>query len=68
MRNRYPGVCYRCGKNVPPGAGYFEQIWKSRRKGGQVFQVQHVECCAIARQQKAGTDSAPAQPTEKRRG
>ena len=37
MRNRYPGKCYKCGKPVEPGEGYFE-----RHKGG--WRVQHVGC------------------------
>ena len=24
-RNRYPGICYRCGKPVPVGYGHFER-------------------------------------------
>jgi len=33
-RNQYPGVCYRCGKTVPAGAGHFE------RKDGK-WRVRH---------------------------
>ena len=25
MRNQYPGTCYRCGEEVPAGAGHFER-------------------------------------------
>lgn len=38
MRNRYPGICYRCGKNVEVGAGHFEKV---PYKG---WRVQHAEC------------------------
>ncbi len=40
MRNRYPGICYRCGERVEPNAGHFE-----RHAGG--WRTQHAEC-AIA--------------------
>lgn len=40
MRNKYPGVCYRCGKRVEPGAGHFELIkgtyprrWRTQHAG-----------------------------------
>ena len=38
MRNKYAGICYKCGCNVPPGYGFFE-----RYKGG--WRVQCVKCC-----------------------
>jgi hypothetical protein len=38
MRNRYPGVCYRCGERVEVGDGHFE-----RYAGG--WRTQHVKCC-----------------------
>ena len=25
MRNKYPGVCYKCGKLVETGKGHFER-------------------------------------------
>jgi len=37
MRNKYKGVCYRCGKIVEVGEGFFERHNKSWR-------VQHIEC------------------------
>lgn len=40
MRNRYPGICYRCSERVEAGAGHFE-----RHNGG--WRTQHAEC-AIA--------------------
>jgi len=40
VRNRYPGLCYRCGLRVEPGDGHFERL-----DGG--WSTQHAEC-AIA--------------------
>ena len=37
MRNKYPGKCYKCGKIVEIGAGFFE------RYQGK-FRVQHEYC------------------------
>lgn len=42
MRNRHPGICYRCGKPVAAGDGHFE-----RHKGG--WRVQHATCAIEAR-------------------
>ena len=41
MRNKYPGICYRCGKPVAAGEGHFEKI-----KGGYPvkWRTQHAEC------------------------
>ena len=36
MRNKYPGVCYKCGKRVEVGEGHFE-----RHQGK--WRVQHKE-------------------------
>ncbi len=36
MRNKYAGICYKCGKIVEPGQGYFE-----RKNNG--WRVQHAE-------------------------
>lgn len=38
-RNRYPGVCYCCGKWVPVGYGHFE-----RHAGG--WRVKCVKCAS----------------------
>jgi hypothetical protein len=40
MRNKYPGICYKCGKPVKPDDGYFE-----RHKGG--WRVQHIGCKGV---------------------
>jgi len=37
MRNRYPGVCYRCNSFVPAGDGHFERF-------GNSWRVQHATC------------------------
>lgn len=37
MRNKYPGVCYRCQMYVEPGDGHFE-----RYRGG--WRMQHADC------------------------
>jgi hypothetical protein len=37
MRNKYKGICYRCGKEVKPNEGHFE------RKDG-AWRTQHAEC------------------------
>lgn len=42
MRNRYPGKCYNCGKNVKAGDGFFE------RRGGRWW-VKHDVCSAPKR-------------------
>ncbi len=51
MRNRFPGVCYRCGKRVRTGEGHFE-----RCKAGEVplqpkarWRVQHASCAITYR-------------------
>jgi hypothetical protein len=37
MRNRYPGICYRCDKSVAVGEGHFERF----RMG---WRTQHATC------------------------
>ena len=36
-RNKYPGICYRCGQNVAVGDGHFERFRGSWR-------TQHASC------------------------
>lgn len=43
MRNRYAGVCYKCGTSVPAGFGFFE-LNHGKFKGGK-WRVQCVKCC-----------------------
>jgi hypothetical protein len=45
MRNKYPGICYRCGKRVEKGEGHFE-----RHQGS--WRTQHAECAIKARKDK----------------
>lgn len=45
MRNRYAGICYRCGKWCAKGAGHFE-------RQGYKWRVQHAECAIIHRNPK----------------
>lgn len=45
MRNKYAGICYRCGKAVGVGEGHFE-----RYKGG--WRTQHANCCIKAKEEK----------------
>ena len=37
MRNKYPGICYRCGKRVEIGEGHFERYFGTWR-------TQHADC------------------------
>lgn len=45
MRNKYPGICYRCGKVVKPKEGHFE-----RHQGH--WRVQHADCAITYRNSK----------------
>jgi hypothetical protein len=38
MKNKYPGICYRCGQYVNVGEGHFE------RNIGKGWRVQHANC------------------------
>ena len=40
MRNKYPGICYKCNKLVEIGKGHFEKILGTRNS----FRVQHAGC------------------------
>ena len=37
MRNRFPGICYRCGGWVAAGEGHFERM-------GRIWRTQHATC------------------------
>lgn len=41
MRNKYAGICYKCGAEVAVGEGFFE-----RHKGQ--WRTQHNHCLSIA--------------------
>lgn len=47
MRNKYPGICYRCGKTVASGDGHFE-----RYKGSRKWRTQHATCAIEHRKQQ----------------
>lgn len=42
MRNMYPGTCYKCGRHVPTGLGFFERV--NFKEHGRKWRVQCVEC------------------------
>lgn len=50
MRNRYPGVCYRCNTRVEAGEGFFE---RSENRG---WKVQHAGCAIKFRGTDVGVD------------
>lgn len=43
MRNKFPGICYRCGKRVEPGDGHFESGGRQKGMLGK-WRVQHAQC------------------------
>lgn len=47
MRNKFPGICYRCGKPVAKGEGHFEKI-----KGPVKWRTQHASCAIENRKEK----------------
>ena len=66
MRNRYPGICYRCGKLVEKDKGHFEKIEYKRgewRPGAPKWRTQHADCCIESREKKYAPPAA--QPGEK---
>lgn len=46
MRNKFEGVCYRCGKTVKVGAGHFE-------RSGRSWRTIHAQCVFDQRAEKA---------------
>jgi hypothetical protein len=50
MRNKYPGICYRCGKLVEVGKGHFEKTRRGTTKVGP-WRVQHAECAILHRKE-----------------
>ena len=48
MRNRFAGICYRCGENVAPGEGHFEQAGRDH-SGKMRWRTQHADCAIIWR-------------------
>lgn len=61
MRNKYSGVCYRCGGNVVPLEGHFE-------KQGRVWLVQHADCAIKYRGTEVGRTKPTALRTHKDNG
>lgn len=43
MRNMYPGTCYKCGRHVSTGYGFFERC-NYLKNGHRKWRVQCVEC------------------------
>lgn len=58
MRNKHPGICYRCGETVAPGDGHFERVSDALRRKVRATKItgkwamQHAECAIKYR----GTD------------
>lgn len=42
MRNQYKGKCFRCGKEVPAGAGFFQRA--KIVNGGGTWLVRCISC------------------------
>jgi len=42
MRNKYKGKCFKCGKDVPAGHGFFQLA--IRKYGGKEWLVRCVGC------------------------
>lgn len=51
MRNRYPGICYRCGKVVKKGDGHFEK--DSNPDNPDKWRTIHAACVFEQREEKA---------------
>lgn len=56
MRNKYPGICYYCGKEVAKGAGHFE------RKHGKWIVI-HADCVFKQRDAKRKGDCSEGKST-----
>ncbi len=52
MRNKYPGICYRCKKKVKSGEGHFE-----RDRLQRTWRIQHAECAILYRGTVKGNDN-----------
>jgi len=49
-RNKYKGVCYRCGETVDPGEGHYQLSYRHDGK----FILQHADCAIKHRGSKKG--------------
>ncbi len=56
MRNSYPGICYRCKKEVKTRQGHFEIIPRSQRINGVKWRLQHAGCAIAFRGTKVGRE------------
>lgn len=61
MRNRFEGICYRCGEIVKVGEGHFEK--RVEDGPGLRWRTQHAEC-AIAYRGTSLTGERPATRAE----
>lgn len=67
MRNKYPGICYRCGEPVAVGEGHFEENLHKLVGSKQLFPVldgpkwitQHAECAIKYRGTHVGREGQP---------
>ena len=60
MRNRYPGMCYRCKRPVAAGDGHFERIRSEHRKPGDPkWLLQHAVCAVEFRGTDVGRNTPP---------
>lgn len=61
MRNKFPAMCYRCGKNVPEGEGHFERI-RNAEPGQAKWRTQHAGCAVLYRGTKKHFKDNPDVP------
>lgn len=60
-RNKYPGICYRCGKNVEVGQGHFQRSQQNIKvKFATKWLLQHSECVF----KHKGTDHCFVKPSD----
>jgi hypothetical protein len=59
MRNKFPGICYRCGEPVEPYGGHFE-----RDRVARIWRTQHADCAIAYR----GTEVGNTEPRGPRGG
>lgn len=51
MRNKYAGYCYKCGKRVERGEGYFERIYNNGY--GNKWRLKCISCVIDDRRNKS---------------
>lgn len=57
MRNKYPGKCYQCGKEVGAGQGHFQRFQGSWR-------THHAKCAIEFREARDNAKSLNHRPAE----